>query len=319
MFNYLLICYLLTLFYIETSYTGVATGKNFSMLKVKHLSKDSFMSLLKHIIGDVRVRKVCFSQKEPRPDGRITLMTSPSLDIPLRGRKHMNFASGGEIKDLFLSPGEIHFCPPMHWKKPLWDSLHEMSSIVYHPDYVRLTYINYNKLSTYYDSHSAKISYHTSIPLEIAGISILRTLTLMADSGNESGAEELISALLKITLRTLEKDTFTFTGKAQKTCIQIKQYVQDNFSSSINRAHVASVFKINPSYISRLFNEQGEEGFNQMLRRLRLDHAALLATQTNLTVDEIADSCGYLSSTYFIAAFKKHFGVSPGRYRCINQ
>ncbi|HCE43265.1 MAG TPA: hypothetical protein DET40_06935 [Lentisphaeria bacterium] len=285
------------------------------MLKVKHLSKDSFMALLKHIIKDVGVRKVYFSQKEPRPDGKTTLMTSASLDIPLSGRKHMNFAGAGEIKDQFLSPGEIHFCPPMHWKNPLWDSLHEMSSIVYHPDYVRLTYINYNRLSTYFDSHSAKISYHTSIPLEIAGTSILRTLTLMADSGIEDGAEDLISALLKITLRTLEKDTFTFTGKAQKTCIQIKQYVQDNFSSPINRAHVASVFKINPSYISRLFNEQGQESFNSMLRRLRLEHAALLIKQTNLSIDEITDSCGYLSSTYFISAFHKHFGVSPGKYR----
>jgi AraC-like DNA-binding protein len=63
----------------------------------------------------------------------------------------------------------------------------------------------------------------------------------------------------------------------------------------------------------------GEEGFNQTLRRLRLEHAALLLKNTHMSINEITDACGYLSSTYFIAAFKKYFRVSPGKYRCINQ
>ncbi len=285
------------------------------MLKVRHLSKSSFTGLLKFIIRDIGARKVHFSQKEPIISEKFSLMQPSTLDIALSGRKHMKFASGGEIKDLFLRPGEIHFSPPMHWKKPIWDSLHSMSSIVYHPDYVRMTYINFNKLSPYYDSHAANIYYHTSIPLEATGVSILRTLSLMGDSGCSEGAEESVVALLKITLKTLEKDTFSFTGKAHKTYFEVKQYLQDNFSSPINRAHVASIFKLNPSYLSRLFDEQGEEGFNSMLTRLRLEHAVLLLKQTSLTIDEVADSCGYLSTTYFISAFRRHFGVSPGKYR----
>jgi AraC-like DNA-binding protein len=37
----------------------------------------------------------------------------------------------------------------------------------------------------------------------------------------------------------------------------------------------------------------------------------------NLTIDEITDTCGYFSSTYFISAFHKYFGVPPGKYRNI--
>lgn len=288
------------------------------MHKPKHQSKDSFIELLKYIINEIGIRKVHFSQKEPICKGVVSLMNTTSLDIPLSGKKHISFAHDGRVQERYITPGEIHCSSPMHWKRPLWDSLHEMSSIVYHSDYIRLTYINHNQVEPNYISHpAAEVFYHTSIPLDITGKSILRTLTLMADSGEESGSKELIIALLKITLRTLENDTFTFSGKAHKTWIQITQYVQEHFSSPINRAHVASVFKLNPSYVSRLFNDQGNESFNAMLRRLRFEHAALLLKQTNLTVDEITDACGYLSSTYFISAFHKHFGISPGKYRNI--
>lgn len=290
------------------------------MLKVEHLSKESFTGLLKYIIEDIGVRKVCFSQKSPMPKGRVSLMGVDSLDIPLSGIKHMNFANGGETVDIQLRPGEIHCAPALHWKKPLWDTPHEMSSIVYYHDHIRFTYINNDIPSAYSSGHPAATTfYHTSIPLEITGFSILKTLGLMADSGNEVGAVDSVKALLAITLDTLESDASITIGKARNTWLMITQYMRDHFDSPINRAHVAHVFKLSPSYVSRLFKSFGNENFNAMLRRMRFEHAAILLKRTDLTVDEITDACGYLSSTYFISAFHKQYGMPPGKYRIGNQ
>ena len=286
------------------------------MVKVEHQSKESFSSLLEYIIEDIGVRKVYFSQKTPILKGRVSFMDIDSLDIPLSGTKHMNFANGGETLDVHLTPGDIHCAPAMHWKRPLWDSPHEMSSIVYYNDHIRLTYINNVIPTSRLNEHPpATIFYHTSIPLEITGTSIWQTLGLMADSGNEVGAVESLNALLRITLDTLKSDTSTNTGKARNTWLMITQYMRDHFDSPINRAHVAHVFKLNPSYVSRLFKSFGNENFNAMLRRIRFEHAAILLTRTNLTIDEITDACGYLSSTYFISAFHKQYGMPPGKYR----
>ena len=41
----------------------------------------------------------------------------------------------------------------------------------------------------------------------------------------------------------------------------------------------------------------------------------MLLRETDLLVDEIADRCGYQSTTFFTAAFKKRFGQPPARYR----
>jgi AraC family L-rhamnose operon regulatory protein RhaS len=47
------------------------------------------------------------------------------------------------------------------------------------------------------------------------------------------------------------------------------------------------------------------------LNGLRIDRAAELLTTTDLTVADIAYSCGFSSSQYFATVFKHHFGRSP--------
>ena len=243
-------------------------------------------------------------------------MTNESrLDIPLSGLKHISFASGGKISESVMKPGELHYCPPLHWKYPQWDYLHEMSSIIYYSTHIRFTYINFNHLDSFYDSHAATIYYHTAKPLSEAGNAILRALNLLSEHSNKAGIIDLITGLLKITLEELKEDKQISSNKANQTKLRIIHYIQENFNSPINRAHVAQVFNLTPSYVSRLFMGNDEEGFNPMLRRLRLEHAVLLLKNTNMSIEEITDACGYLSSTYFIAAFKKHFGMPPGKYR----
>lgn len=53
----------------------------------------------------------------------------------------------------------------------------------------------------------------------------------------------------------------------------------------------------------------------QEMRRLRIDHARRLLAETNLTMQEIAEACGYASYNYLGNVFKKETGISPGRYR----
>lgn len=217
-----------------------------------------------------------------------------------------------------MKPGELHYCPPFHWKNPCWDYIHEMSSIVYKPTYIRFTYINFDHIDSFYDFHAASIYYHTARPLNEIGNSLLRTLNLLSKSSNKAGLVELINGLLKITLEELKRDEQAELSKGNLTKLNIEHYIQENFSSPINRAHIAKVFGLTPSYVSQLFMKDQSESLNQKLRRLRLEHAALLLKNSNMSIDEVTDSCGYLSSTYFIAAFKKYHGISPGKYRRVN-
>lgn len=288
------------------------------MKQITHLSQESFIGLFRHIINDLGVKKVFFSQKTPVCKIRKTPVTHfARIDIPVSGKKHMQFAFDNEIQDIYMESGELHYCPPLCWKLPLWDSLHSMASIVYAPEYIRFTYIDHNHLSSVYEREGAHIFYHTAKPLSVAGHAVLHALNDFSEFSSNSGAEiQLMQALLKLTLEELENDHPRTFGKAHSTWLRINQYLQENFYYPINRAHVAKEFKLNPSYLSRLFVEEGTDGFNATLRSLRMEHAALLLKNTSMTVSEICDECGYLSTTFFISAFKNYFGMPPGKYRC---
>ena len=284
-------------------------------MNVLHLDKTSFISLMEHIL-DIGVERVAFSQNSPQPEGPASRLSAPSIDIPLSGVKHMRFAYGGEIRDSHLLPGEIHFAAERRWKRPLWDTPHEMSSIVCHSDFIRFTYINNAVPDSLTAIHpAADIYYHTSTPLPIQGQSMLSVLKQMGDTGENAGAPAAMKALLEISLETLRRDKTAKTGKAERTWLAVNQYLREHFDSPINRAHVATLFKLHPGYLTRLFKRMGK-GFNETLRDLRLDHAAHLLKETDLEVKEICEACGYLSDTYFISAFKKRFGAPPGEYRC---
>ncbi|NQY32805.1 MAG: helix-turn-helix transcriptional regulator, partial [Coraliomargarita sp.] len=46
-----------------------------------------------------------------------------------------------------------------------------------------------------------------------------------------------------------------------------------------------------------------------------IQRARQLLAETNLSMQEIAEACGYTSYTYLGNVFKKETGISPGRYR----
>lgn len=53
----------------------------------------------------------------------------------------------------------------------------------------------------------------------------------------------------------------------------------------------------------------------QHLHRARLDYAARLLSESQMTVDEVMTRAGFNSPTHFYNSFKKQFGMSPNEYR----
>jgi transcriptional regulator GlxA family with amidase domain len=58
---------------------------------------------------------------------------------------------------------------------------------------------------------------------------------------------------------------------------------------------------------------------SDFVRSLRIRKAAGLLLDTDLTLNEIAASCGYENSFYLSRVFAQSIGVSPSKYREINQ
>ncbi len=289
---------------------------NITGLNTEHLSKSSFLELLQFMTEKLVFEKMHISQKKPiNQSGQMSIADEHRFDIVLSGIKHMTYAFDSKIEDIFMRPGEVHYSPPYNWKWPVWDSFHEMSSILYGTNYIRITYINFSQSTNYYKNHGARIFYITSSPINREGLSLLTALNYLAERSENSYGHLLIKPLLLLTKEVLAQDQHRPLNKADYTLQRILNYLQQNFYTPINRALVADEFNLNPSYISRLFARKSELGFNATLRKLRLERAAMLLETSDMPVEEIAHHCGYLSSTFFIAAFKKFYNITPGAYR----
>lgn len=68
-------------------------------------------------------------------------------------------------------------------------------------------------------------------------------------------------------------------------------------------------------YLSNLFSIATGEHLSAFINRLRLERAARLLRESTLAGKEIAWACGFASPSYFIRAFRAHFGQTPRTWR----
>lgn len=76
---------------------------------------------------------------------------------------------------------------------------------------------------------------------------------------------------------------------------------------------------MNETYVGRLFQKRTGMKFTAWVTQKRLDEARrLLENGSGLTIGEIAEQIGFITSKYFIEVFHKHMGMSPGQYRSMH-
>ena len=68
-------------------------------------------------------------------------------------------------------------------------------------------------------------------------------------------------------------------------------------------------------YVSRKFKYYIGKSLKQYVNQARLAQAALLLATSDFSVEDISYKVGFPSCNNFINAFKKEYGISPGKYR----
>lgn len=93
------------------------------------------------------------------------------------------------------------------------------------------------------------------------------------------------------------------------------EYLKNNYHEDITLENMAERLYISPEYLSRQFKKEMDQTFIYYLTSLRLEAAKRLIEDTNYKNFQVADAVGYNEPNYFSYVFKKHFGISPSKYR----
>ena len=90
-----------------------------------------------------------------------------------------------------------------------------------------------------------------------------------------------------------------------------KEFYNPLFSVST----LAERLDISASYLRREFSKYYDESPISYLKTMRLYNAKNLLDSEYLSIEEIAEQCGFTSASYFIQFFGKAVGISPNKYR----
>lgn len=103
-----------------------------------------------------------------------------------------------------------------------------------------------------------------------------------------------------------------------KTFDSIIAFVQRNSMQDITLRNISDACACSESTVSHLFKEYTDQSVKKYINGLRLKRAEKLLLTSDIPITNIALLCGYANTNYFSTAFKKHFGLSPVKYRSQN-
>lgn len=78
---------------------------------------------------------------------------------------------------------------------------------------------------------------------------------------------------------------------------------------------MAQYLKYSSAYLSRIFKYMTGHSLSGFIVQRRLEESAKLLRDSDISVKEIFEKCGFSSSSYFSVLFKKQYGVIPSEYR----
>lgn len=92
-------------------------------------------------------------------------------------------------------------------------------------------------------------------------------------------------------------------------------YIQTHLQEELTLGRVCAQLYVSRSCLCQAFRELTGVTFCDYVRRVRVHRARMLLVSTGLSIDDVADRCGFGSPTYFATVFRREMGISPSQFR----
>lgn len=101
---------------------------------------------------------------------------------------------------------------------------------------------------------------------------------------------------------------------------RIQRLIEENYPDScFNPDSMADQLQISPAYCKKIFRANMGTSLSDYITHYRLEKAAILLVETDISVVSVAEQCGFSNINYFYTIFKKNYGVTASTYRQVHQ
>ncbi|OIJ22282.1 AraC family transcriptional regulator [Anaerobacillus alkalidiazotrophicus] len=157
----------------------------------------------------------------------------------------------------------------------------------------------------------------SQINLDEKVLTLWRHLTIEERRPMSEKNKELSSYLLKALCLSLERaiNETTSTGSRPYPVTRMMRYIEEHATTVFKVEDVAQYAGLSVSRAVHLFKSSTGKTIVEYAQEIRLSTAVNQMKYTSMTLEHIADNCGFGTYAYFHRVFKKKYGVSPGEYR----
>lgn len=148
------------------------------------------------------------------------------------------------------------------------------------------------------------------------------------NSGIPLLAEEIISNYHNSSRAVKSGYLILLTGKLIELCSllprdnttigavnQILVFCRNNYKNQITIEKISSELFLSKSYISHIFSDKLKIGFRDYINILRINEAERLLNESELSITDISELCGFGSIRSFNRAFYKYHNIPPKKFR----
>lgn len=139
--------------------------------------------------------------------------------------------------------------------------------------------------------------------------------TIMNQQETTRNIKQITMGLLLLHLMNhMDKVTVGKNQYEQELKIRILRFVEENYKEG-QLSMLAEELHCDLYNLSRMVKRLTSKTYTDLVQTKRLNTAAFLLNNTDLTISDIGLSVGYDNLSYFHRIFRKKFGLSPKNYR----
>ena len=94
-----------------------------------------------------------------------------------------------------------------------------------------------------------------------------------------------------------------------------QEFINDNYREQIRLSDIANAVNLSPNYFHTIFSKNCGKTPRQYLEDYRISVAKKLLLTTKLTLEDIAERCGFETQQYLTTVFKAQTGFSPAQFK----
>lgn len=129
-------------------------------------------------------------------------------------------------------------------------------------------------------------------------------------------AEQLSATFHSVAMGLCDYFSHAQADLGASRALRVADYVDRHYADpDLSIDALSGIFKISPSYLSRIFKREKGTSVLLYLQNKRISQAMVLLSTTNLKIREIGLQVGYLSDQTFARTFKSVTGSTPSAYR----